>query len=121
MAPELIEGVINHATFQCDVYGFSMSILELLTEQHPYANRKRDAAVIKDVVVNRTRPERPFQCRFLSDELWIIMQKSWTNDAQFRPNMTEISWCLKECHNASIKLDQGRSYNIDGDDVEMTE
>jgi len=92
---ELIEGTISTPTFSSDVYGFGMSCLELLTGQHPYANRRRDAAVIKDVVVAKIFPERPIACAYLSDRLWTLMTQSWDARSERRPGMTDASHVLE--------------------------
>ncbi|KAF4603972.1 hypothetical protein EYR38_004388 [Pleurotus pulmonarius] len=59
LAPELIEGNINSPTKATDSYAFAMTALELLTGKHPYANQKRNAAVIHEKVVKRLLPPRP--------------------------------------------------------------
>ena len=98
LAPELIEGLILSPTFPADTYSFAMAILELLTGKHPFANLKRDAAVIHNIVVLRltpARPEAPEVKRWLSDDLWELMQKCWSPDARLRPLMTVVAGGMK--------------------------
>jgi len=98
LAPELIEGLIMSPTFPADTYSFAMAILELLTGKHPFANLKRDAAVIHNIVVLKlkpTRPEAPEVKRWLSDGLWELMQKCWSPDARLRPLMTVVARDMK--------------------------
>ena len=98
LAPELIEGLILSPTFPADTYSFAMAILELLTGKHPFANLKRDAAVIHNIVVLRltpARPEAPEVKRWLSDDLWELMQKCWSPDAHLRPPMAVVVECMK--------------------------
>ncbi|KAF6764956.1 TKL/TKL-ccin protein kinase [Ephemerocybe angulata] len=58
LAPELIEGSISSPTPATDTYSFAMAILELVTGKYPFAERKRDASVIHDVVFQRKIPQR---------------------------------------------------------------
>ncbi|KAJ2916030.1 hypothetical protein MD484_g4404, partial [Candolleomyces efflorescens] len=50
LAPELIEGSVSSPTFASDTYSFAMALLELYTGKHPFAERKREASVIQDIV-----------------------------------------------------------------------
>lgn len=101
LAPELIDGTVSSPTRAADTYSFAMAILELLTGKHPFANRKRDASVIHDIVVLRKTPPRPTEpdvlC-WLTDELWELMQECW-KESRLRPAM---SWVLS--HVRAIEL-----------------
>lgn len=94
LAPELIEGSISSPTFSADIYSFAMAILELLTGKHPYAHRKRDASVIHDIVVLKKMPPRPMTPeveRWLTNDLWVLMQQCWSSDARLRPSMGAVA------------------------------
>lgn len=98
LAPELIEGSITSPTFPADTYSFAMAILELLTGKHPFANLKRDASVIHNIVVLKlmpTRPEVPEVKRWLSDDLWELMLKCWSPKAHNRPVMGVVAAGMK--------------------------
>jgi len=98
LAPELIEGVIASPTFAADVYSFAMAVLELLTNKHPFANLKRDAAVIHNIVVLKlmpVRPQLPEVKRWLSDQLWELMCRCWSPDAPARPPMSIVARDMK--------------------------
>jgi len=95
LAPELIEGLITSPSFHSDVYSFSMAILELFTLQQPFANRKRDAAVIRDVVLNHARPSKPLNCLYLTDSTWDLMQACWNTVPAQRPVIGVVSRTLE--------------------------
>jgi serine/threonine protein kinase len=92
LAPELIEG--KAPSKEADVYSFAMSILELMTGKHPYEECKRDAQVIRNIIVFSSFPTRPKNVaadEWLSDDLWELMQECWPRDASARPSMSEVS------------------------------
>ncbi|CAA7267978.1 unnamed protein product [Cyclocybe aegerita] len=57
LAPELIEG--KSPSKAADTYSFAMALLELLTGKYPFADCKRDATVIRKIVVLKQMPARP--------------------------------------------------------------
>jgi serine/threonine protein kinase len=98
LAPELLEGSIASPTFPADTYSYAMVILELLTGKHPFANLKRDASVIHNIVVLKQipiRPEDPHVKRWLSDDLWELMRKCWSSEALARPLMSYVVASMK--------------------------
>jgi serine/threonine protein kinase len=90
LAPELIDGAVSSPTFETDTYSFAMAILELLTGKYPFADRKRDASVIHDVVVRKLTPARPQGCAALSEGLWQLLMTCWHNTAAIRPSMANV-------------------------------
>jgi hypothetical protein len=81
-----------------------MAILELLTGQHPYAHRKRDASVIHDIVVLKKMPPRP-EGKWLTDDLWALMEECWSADANARPHMRIVASRMVEIElKSSTKL-----------------
>ncbi|KAF4576900.1 hypothetical protein EYR36_000501 [Pleurotus pulmonarius] len=100
LAPELIEGNINSPTKATDSYAFAMTALELLTGKHPYANQKRNAAVIHEKVVKRLLPPRPQDTdadKWISNDLWELMLNCW-QPAEDRPSLTDIRCRLDVIH-----------------------
>ncbi|KAF9452803.1 TKL/TKL-ccin protein kinase [Macrolepiota fuliginosa MF-IS2] len=91
LAPEVIDGA--SPTKEADTYSFAMAILELLTGQHPFPERKRDAAVIRAVIdcVQPRRPSDPNVQRWLTDELWSVMQQCWSRVILSRPTMEFVA------------------------------
>ncbi|KAG5649763.1 hypothetical protein H0H81_002117 [Sphagnurus paluster] len=99
LAPELIEDLVSSPTKEADTYSFGMAILELVTQKHPYANRRRDASVIHDIVVLRKIPERPVEpeaVRWLPETLWDLMRECWKGQASSRPSMAQVSASIQQ-------------------------
>jgi serine/threonine protein kinase len=88
LAPEVIDGA--SPTKEADVYSFAMAILELLTGRHPFPERKRDAAVIR-AVIDHVQPKRPNVPRWLTNELWSLMQRCWSRVLASRPTMAMVA------------------------------
>ncbi|KZS99320.1 kinase-like protein [Sistotremastrum niveocremeum HHB9708] len=105
LAPELIEGTINSPTTYTDIYGFSMAILECCTLKRPFAHRKRDAAVIRDVTVDRLHPPRPADSVWITDEVWATMCRSWSSEAHLRPLMSHVVKVLERNSNTSSTVE----------------
>ncbi|KAJ2920923.1 hypothetical protein H1R20_g16170, partial [Candolleomyces eurysporus] len=98
LAPELIEGSVSSPTFASDTYSFGMAILELFTGKYPFAERKRDASVIHDVVVSKKVPQRPRDAAvvmWLTDEIWSLMERCWQHNGSLRPQMEEVKRSLE--------------------------
>ncbi|KAF5344630.1 hypothetical protein D9756_011219 [Leucocoprinus leucothites] len=96
MAPEVMNGA--SPTKEADVYSFSMVILELLTGQYPFTERKRDTAVIR-AVIDHVQPKRPTVTlvqNWLTDELWVLMQRCWSSAITSRPTMEVIAAELEQ-------------------------
>jgi len=93
LAPELIKGDVSSPRMSTDVYSFAMAILECLTLEKPFANRKRDALVIRDVLENQ-RPNRPIDeggcSRWMSDALWQLLTTMWAEAPSDRPSMQHV-------------------------------
>ncbi|KAG6811485.1 hypothetical protein H0H92_007177 [Tricholoma furcatifolium] len=93
LAPELIEGSVTTPTKEADIYSYAMAMLELITGKHPFANRRRDASVIHDIVVLKKTPIRPTEpdvIPWLSDNLWTLMNDCW-KPAALRPSMEQVA------------------------------
>ncbi|KIM28691.1 hypothetical protein M408DRAFT_131307 [Serendipita vermifera MAFF 305830] len=93
LAPELIRGDVTGPRMNTDVYSFGMAVLECLTLEKPFANRRRDALVISDVL-NKKRPNRPTNeggcSRWMSDDLWSLLNQMWAEDPKDRPSMQQV-------------------------------
>ena len=92
LAPEVMEGKAPNK--EADVYSFAMSILELMTGKHPYEECKRDAQVIRNVIVLSSLPTRPKNVvadAWIFDDLWDLMRGCWQREALARPSMSEVS------------------------------
>ncbi|CAA7269732.1 unnamed protein product [Cyclocybe aegerita] len=79
-----------------DVYSFGMTLLELITGQDPFSERRHAIAVLLDM----TRGGRPARPSFggdedggISDRLWDVMTSCWTHDPAERPDApTVCAW-----------------------------
>ena len=90
LAPELIAG--QSPSKEADTYSYAMAILELLTERRPYPDVRRDAAVIHRIMSGE-EPARPQGGVgiWLSDALWVLMQRCWQRDTLSRPSMAVVT------------------------------
>ena len=89
-APELIENSNVLATTHSDTYSFAMLILECITEEVPFSNISRDAAVIHARISKKQCPPRPDGQdgkHRVSDELWDLMKRCWSVKPEQRPTM----------------------------------
>ena len=98
-APELIETNNFSATMQSDTYSFAMLIVECITEDVPFSNIARDAAVIHARINKRQnppRPDRPEGKKYVSDGLWELMNRCWSHKPDQRPPMEHVHGFFKE-------------------------
>ncbi|KZT20257.1 TKL/TKL-ccin protein kinase [Neolentinus lepideus HHB14362 ss-1] len=96
LAPELIEGLIPSPTKETDVYSFAMAVLECCTLRRPFADRKRDATVIHDVVMLKSKPSRPEEedASWLPDKVWELLEACWSYEPVGRPRMRTVTEVL---------------------------
>lgn len=93
LAPELIEGSISSPTFATDTYSFGMTILELVTGQRPYADKKKTFHVIRAIAEGEL-PLRPEVVR--DDRVWDFLLQCWQHEATLRPTMGEVKVRLEK-------------------------
>ena len=89
-APELIETNNFSATKESDTYSFAMLIVECITEDIPFSNISRDAAVIHARINKKQNPPRPDGWegkKSVSDGLWELMNRCWSLKPNQRPSM----------------------------------
>jgi hypothetical protein len=86
-APELIENNNVSATTQSDTYSFAMLALECITEEVPFPNQSRDAAVIHARITKRQLPPQPDG---VPEELWNLMMECWSIKPDDRPTMGKV-------------------------------
>ncbi|KAF8507465.1 kinase-like domain-containing protein, partial [Hysterangium stoloniferum] len=95
MAPELvISGDIQSGplrTMKSDVYGFGHVLLEVLTNQKPFANIREDLHVLVELIKGR-RPQRPtgVAAVWLNDDAWSYCQTCTNIDPDCRPDMETV-------------------------------
>ncbi|KAF8527090.1 kinase-like domain-containing protein [Gautieria morchelliformis] len=94
-APELLAHHVE-ITSASDVYGFAMLCLELMTGLPPFDKIPEEALVTG--VRNGIRPERPqteISQRWLSDEVWYLLEICWFQDPVSRPDMSSVVSTLR--------------------------
>ena len=92
-APELIENADSSPTMESDTYSFAMLIVECITEDVPFSNITRDAAVIHARINKRQCPPRPEGLevkKYVSDGLWELMNRCWSLKPDQRPSMEHV-------------------------------
>jgi len=101
LAPELIENEeVTSPTQATDIYSFAMAMLECYTLQVPFANLKRDAHVIRDIISKKAKPARPRDPesqRWITDQIWSVMQDCWQYNPKERPSMSDVVRHIQEC------------------------
>jgi len=94
MAPEIIEGESSPSKAS-DTYSFSMTILELVTGKHPFAEYKKEFTLIRAMTqFPIVLPQRPMDPSWLTDEMWSLMEKCWAISHN-RPTMEDVSNALQ--------------------------
>ncbi|KAJ3568701.1 hypothetical protein NP233_g5541 [Leucocoprinus birnbaumii] len=92
IAPEILRG--SDLTPASDVYSFGISALELLTGALPFAHLS--GSHIREMKQSQKdmQPERPtihgIVRRWLTDELWALLQECWSYDPVSRPTMKMV-------------------------------
>ncbi|KAG6855231.1 hypothetical protein H0H87_006382 [Tephrocybe sp. NHM501043] len=93
-APELVdpEAEFTRKTEASDVYAFGMVCYELLAGERPFGN-VRPLAVVSKIMGGQYPPKpvgRVYLERGLTDDMWSLMQSSWSKDPTKRPTATQI-------------------------------
>ncbi|KAG1868126.1 kinase-like domain-containing protein [Suillus tomentosus] len=81
-------------TMASDVYAFSMTVLELMTHEEPWASIRLATQVILKVCSGETppRPTNPVAVeRGLDDALWALLERCWCTNMHDRLTMQEIA------------------------------
>ncbi|EJD03403.1 kinase-like protein [Fomitiporia mediterranea MF3/22] len=83
-------------SLKCDVHMFAMTVIELMTHEKPFAHIKRDPQIIFELWDGR-HPERPegefgrkVVERGLSDQLWNLLVRCWSEKPDDRPSICEV-------------------------------
>lgn len=94
MAPELYLSLLSGGPFltspASDAYAFGMTVLEMVTLQHPYPQFD-SAHAAAQYAVRGEHPVRPQRMNELqpsaADALWELLQDLWAHDPQRRPSL----------------------------------
>jgi len=82
------------ATTHSDTYSFALLVLECVTEERPFSQFEREAAVIHARMTKRKCPSRPDgqdQRRRISDSVWKLMVGCWNPVPDRRPSMETVN------------------------------
>lgn len=92
LAPEVLQG--GAPTKESDVYSFAIAILELISGENPSQGLWR-GDVARAKIQDGFQPRRPTRGtmvqRWLTDDLWALIQSCWTYDPQSRPTMKVVA------------------------------
>lgn len=96
-APELLRDEGNsQPTKEADVYAYGMTLLEILTGEIPFPEKKKEVEVMFLVLVQQKRPSRPKV--ELADEMWELISSCWAWGPAERPSMENIGDRLRALH-----------------------
>jgi len=93
LSPELLTNDKTLPTMDSDVYSFAMLMLECITEETPFSEYSRDAAVIRARIIEEKRPLRPGgpdPRKCVSGGLWDLMLRCWSTEGDCRPTMGQV-------------------------------
>ncbi|KAJ3560951.1 hypothetical protein NP233_g10504 [Leucocoprinus birnbaumii] len=105
MAPEIALDRITRQTLKSDVYSLSSVMLEVrefitgtFTGKNPYPRGTKDYTIIRYLMEGK-RPGKPDKraAPELTNPIWEIMQKAWSEDPIDRPTIQELMEKLAEC------------------------
>ncbi|KAG6916976.1 hypothetical protein DXG01_004405 [Tephrocybe rancida] len=85
--PEELQSELDITTLATDVYGFGMTLLEVMSGKKPWADRN-NRGVISDLF-NRETLRRP-KAGAITDELWALIQECIAKEPLDRPKMNEV-------------------------------
>ncbi|ELP92233.1 serine-threonine protein kinase, putative [Entamoeba invadens IP1] len=101
MSPESLQGTSDYS-YPVDIYAYGMVLYETYTEKQGYENDERfnQPWMIPQFVIEGKRLERT---EGMPDNYWNLLNKCWAQEAEKRPNMSEIletisSWGLDITH-----------------------
>ncbi|KAG8710149.1 hypothetical protein FRC11_004793, partial [Ceratobasidium sp. 423] len=99
MAPEMFADEPPVLATPCDVWGWAMTALEIVSGLVPYHNHKQVVTIM--LKVSRGPPKRQDYPEFNTyahrpDEMWNLLEKCWNHEPGDRPDMDEVVSELKK-------------------------
>jgi serine/threonine protein kinase len=98
-APEILRGDLLGAQDMliADVYSLGLIFLEVIFEEEPFADYKREE--LKEIVCNKREAPaiRDDDGEKLNQDVRDIMERAWSFEPQKRPTMVEICQVLRSC------------------------
>ena len=98
MSPELLHPQEfgfeqSRPTKRSDCYALGMVVLEVLSDEAPFA--RDNSFIVMRKVMEGERPERPERAWF-SDNLWRTLEKCWSPQPKDRPAVEAVLECLDQ-------------------------
>jgi len=97
-APELLpsDGSFTpKLTLKTDIYGFSMTSLEIFSGKEPFFHLSQESSVIFQIQMGN-RPKRSvYSDGTFTDPMWELLVKCWSQDPAQRPAMTSVVRAFK--------------------------
>jgi len=90
-APELMSMEADYIpllTAATDVWGFSMTAIEIFSKHIPFSHIKVDASVILFVAAGGRHKREQF--RQINDDIWYMLEKCWNIEPNRRPSMFSL-------------------------------
>ncbi|CAE7078579.1 unnamed protein product [Rhizoctonia solani] len=98
LAPELLREDPILGT-PCDVWGWAMAALEIISGSAPYCMHKQSRTVVLAIIAGP--PKRGDYLKFnhyayRPDEMWALLERCWAREPKNRPKMDEIVMELRD-------------------------
>ncbi|KAK8850608.1 hypothetical protein IAR55_004527 [Kwoniella newhampshirensis] len=103
-SPERLAGGV--LTRENDVYAWSMAVYEVLTGTVPFGYI--DDSQVRLNILNGVRPARPED---VLDQLWILMNECWAQDASQRPAFALVVQNLAQMYTSATACDSQHEQN----------
>ncbi|QRW21095.1 Serine/threonine-protein kinase [Rhizoctonia solani] len=98
MAPEMFGDGELVLTTHCDVWGWAMATLEIISGSVPYCKHRQDMNVMYKILEGPPqRKDYPKFDKYIHkpDKMWELLEKCWANEPESRPTMDEVVVALK--------------------------
>ncbi|KAH7329831.1 kinase-like domain-containing protein [Rhizoctonia solani] len=98
MAPEMLDEIPLLRT-PCDVWGWAMAALEIISGSIPYHMHKQAVAIILQITKGppcRDHHPKWEEYAYRPDEMWDLLNRCWAKEPQDRPTIDEVVLRLKQ-------------------------
>ncbi|KAG9097537.1 hypothetical protein FRC07_010782 [Ceratobasidium sp. 392] len=94
-APELLVDEWSILSTPCDVWGWAMTVLELISGLSPYHQREHAHSAMLHIVVDKRAPVRAEYPEFENyalklDKMWALLERCWAFEPEDRPTIDEV-------------------------------
>ncbi|KAF9026019.1 kinase-like protein [Hymenopellis radicata] len=102
--PEVLRNFDGQFHRSRDIYAFGSLLIELVTEECPFAYVSSDEQVIQDVCAYK-RPKRPYTLDRLSSDLWDLAERCHSHQPENRISCSSIARALKKAARRNFASD----------------